>query len=84
MYREIEKHITVFGIIRPCSRADTVLRVFLIDLGLARATSSATRRKPRSQPDILAVSGRTPGRRTLQLAADEHLAGGINAVDLED
>src|ERR1700704_1850854 len=29
----------------------------------ARATSSATRRKPRSQPDILAVSGRTPGRR---------------------
>jgi hypothetical protein len=49
MYREIEKHITVFGIIRPCSRADTVLRVFLIDLGLARATNDVMKRRPQYQ-----------------------------------
>jgi hypothetical protein len=45
------------------------------------ATSSATRRKPRSQPDILAVSRRTPGRRD---ASTGDLAGGINAVHLKD
>jgi hypothetical protein len=47
----------------------------------ARATSSATRRKPRSYWQFR--EERQDGA-TLQLAADEHLAGGINAVDLED
>jgi hypothetical protein len=50
----------------------------------ARATSSATRRKPRSQPDIWQFLEERQDGATLQLAADEHLAGGINAVDLED
>jgi hypothetical protein len=33
---------------------------------------------------MVVASGRTPALATLQPAADHHLAGGINSVDLED
>ena len=50
----------------------------------ARATNDAMRRKPRCRLGRVAASRRTQDVATLQLTADDHLPGSINAVHLKD